>query len=244
MFDVFFICFSFLFYLLLHCFVIWIILQWRVLISFFCDRNPPGPWFNTKMLFYQYRKSHCGDKMVVRSSYLHNGISYTGKMSSLYWIRAQGSMDSPYKEPVKWKAFPCHDMFCRYMNTLPMTLHQWCVPFTVHMDNCDKQTVIANTAKSIESEYIDYRLYLNTLRTKQNGWHFVENIDGLVQDCSISIALAMEILQSWTKPSVFKFIFWNGNHFILSKTSLNFGHRGPNDIKSSLASWPLKSLVT
>ena len=26
---------------------------------------------------YQYRKSHCGDKTVVRSSYLHNGISYT-----------------------------------------------------------------------------------------------------------------------------------------------------------------------
>ena len=40
------------------------------------------------MSSYQYRKSHCGDKTVVRSSYLHNGISYTGKMSSLYWIRA------------------------------------------------------------------------------------------------------------------------------------------------------------
>ena len=39
------------------------------------------------MISYQYRKSHCGDKTVVRSSYLHNGISYTGKMTSLYWIR-------------------------------------------------------------------------------------------------------------------------------------------------------------
>ena len=47
-----------------------------------------GPWFNIKMSSYQYRKSHCGDKTVVRSSYLHNGISYTGKMASLYWIRA------------------------------------------------------------------------------------------------------------------------------------------------------------
>ena len=37
---------------------------------------------------YQYRKSHCGDKTVVRSSYLHNGISYAGKITSLYWIRA------------------------------------------------------------------------------------------------------------------------------------------------------------
>ena len=48
----------------------------------------PGPRFNMKMSSYQYRKSHCGDKTVVRSSYLHNGISYTVKMSSLYWIRA------------------------------------------------------------------------------------------------------------------------------------------------------------
>ena len=47
-----------------------------------------GPWFNIKISSYQYRKSHCGDKTVVRSSYLHNGISYTGKMSSLYWIGA------------------------------------------------------------------------------------------------------------------------------------------------------------
>ena len=49
----------------------------------------PGPWFNIKMPSYQYRKSHCGDKTVVRSSYLHNGISYTGKTASLYWIGAQ-----------------------------------------------------------------------------------------------------------------------------------------------------------
>ena len=28
-------------------------------------------------------------KPPILSSYLHNGISYTGKMTSLYWIRAQ-----------------------------------------------------------------------------------------------------------------------------------------------------------
>ena len=38
---------------------------------------------------YQYKKSHYGDKIVIRSSYFHNGISYTGKISSLYWIRVQ-----------------------------------------------------------------------------------------------------------------------------------------------------------
>ena len=48
----------------------------------------PGPQFNIKMSSYRYRKSHCGDKTVVRSSYLYNEISYTGKMTSFYWIRA------------------------------------------------------------------------------------------------------------------------------------------------------------
>ena len=50
----------------------------------------PGVWFSIKMSSNQYRKSHCGDKTILRPSYLHNGISYTGKMTSLYWIRALG----------------------------------------------------------------------------------------------------------------------------------------------------------
>ena len=49
----------------------------------------PGSWFNIKMPSYQYRKYHCGDKTILRPSYLHNEISYTGKTASLYWVRAQ-----------------------------------------------------------------------------------------------------------------------------------------------------------
>ena len=41
--------------------------------------------------------------------------------------------------------------------------------------------------------------------SKWNGDH----IDGLVQDCRISSALAMEILQSCTKPSTCQLYFWN-----------------------------------
>ena len=41
---------------------------------------------------YQYRKSHCRDKTILRPSYLHNGISYTGETASLYWIGAQVSI--------------------------------------------------------------------------------------------------------------------------------------------------------
>ena len=48
----------------------------------------PGGWINIKMPSYQYTKSHCGDKTILRPSYLHDGISYTVKMASLFWIGA------------------------------------------------------------------------------------------------------------------------------------------------------------
>ena len=47
------------------------------------------------MSLCQYRKSHCGDKTVVRSSYLNNGNSYFGKMTSLYWINPHDSTRLP-----------------------------------------------------------------------------------------------------------------------------------------------------
>ena len=55
-----------------------------------CELDHLAVWAqcNIKISSYQYRKSHCGDKTVVRSSYLHNGITYADRMSSLYWIRA------------------------------------------------------------------------------------------------------------------------------------------------------------
>ena len=48
----------------------------------------PGGWFNIKTPSDQYRKFYGGDKTILRPSFLHNGISYAGKMTSLYWIRA------------------------------------------------------------------------------------------------------------------------------------------------------------
>ena len=34
------------------------------------------------------KEIHCRDKTILRPSYLHSGIAYTGKMSSLHWIKA------------------------------------------------------------------------------------------------------------------------------------------------------------
>ena len=69
--------------------------------------NPgPGGWFSIKMTSYQYRKSHYGDKTILRSSYLHNGISYTGKTTSLYWIQALISALYPCHCPLPSHAMP------------------------------------------------------------------------------------------------------------------------------------------
>ena len=64
----------------------------------------PGPWFNIKISSYQYRKFHCGDKTVERSSYLQNGISYTGKMISFVLNRPPG-ICSWYKTKLSIYAF-------------------------------------------------------------------------------------------------------------------------------------------
>ena len=60
----------------------------------------PGGWFNIKMPSYQYRKYYCGDKTILRLSYLHNGISYTGKMTSLHWIRALESLSQHWLQVI------------------------------------------------------------------------------------------------------------------------------------------------
>ena len=66
------------------------------------------------MSSYQYRKSQCGDKTILRPSYLHNGISYTGKTTSLYWIGAlciyQSFLRPPWLRIMVWVLFfhPMH----------------------------------------------------------------------------------------------------------------------------------------
>ena len=46
----------------------------------------PGPWISINMSSYPYRECHSKDHLVVTSSYIQNGISYTYRVVSLYWI--------------------------------------------------------------------------------------------------------------------------------------------------------------
>ena len=40
--------------------------------------------YQYKITYYPYREYHCGDKTILRQSYLNNGISNSGKMAALY----------------------------------------------------------------------------------------------------------------------------------------------------------------
>ena len=80
------------------------------------------------MSSYQYRKSHCGDKTVVRSSYLHNGISYTGKMSSLYWIGALLRIMYMYafvKLKSEWLKFRFPETYIRIRAMYNVIVYMW-----------------------------------------------------------------------------------------------------------------------
>ena len=62
-------------------------LCWRPIILLIIQRL--GHQFNVKTMSYQYRKSHCGDKILQKMVSFPNRISYTGKTSSLYWFRTR-----------------------------------------------------------------------------------------------------------------------------------------------------------
>ena len=110
-----------------------------------------GHWFNIKMLSYRFRKSHCGDKTVTRSSYLHNGISYTGKMASLYWIRAQVDI-----EP----------------QNILTTTHGVVCDFSIPMfNNLYTSSLKIKHSRSIEQKIIDeMRWFLSQINRKKCSW--------------------------------------------------------------------------
>ena len=60
-----------------------------------------GPQFNVKLIFYQYMKSHCGDKTVVRSSNLPNGIPLLVRW---HFSIESGPCLSPHHTGGNWQA--------------------------------------------------------------------------------------------------------------------------------------------
>ena len=146
------------------------------------------------MLFYQYRKSHCGDETVVRSSSLPNGISYTGKMvASLYWISPRWSTPSPRREPVNtamaFMRFRCHgDLQLQPKRVWMCSLNN--VPhYVCRLAICMRTGQHVKTASSIATNRIWFYIircqnYLSSIFPQQNT----------------------ELQQSWKMT---EFRFWN-----------------------------------
>ena len=79
----------------------------------------PGPWFKIKMLSEQYRKSHYGEKMVVRSSCLVRlGVCNQHQVSDMDWFQTRhettfgwhhkGPVMSQWTNLIKWPIYPKH----------------------------------------------------------------------------------------------------------------------------------------
>ena len=112
-----------------------------------------GPWFNIKMSSYQYRKSHCRDKTVVRLSYLYNGISYTGKMSSLYWIRAQKcSGKYEQKTIIKIRNLDMYSLFCISWYVVPSVICNNCtLVYFLNVLAWEKKNIKKNYQTSLQT---------------------------------------------------------------------------------------------
>ena len=142
------------------------------------------------MTSYQYRKSHCGDKTILRPSYLHNGISYTGKTTSLYWIGAQVIIVS-----VNGLLFVgCQAITCTNADLLSI----W--PLGVYL---------SETLIKIQKPFFK-KMNLTASPIKDRS--FCQGLKGLIVNlvtyrwlrahCSSSIASAMELPQSCAKQSL------------------------------------------
>ena len=82
-------------------------------------------WIIDRLVTYISKKFHCGDKTILRPSYLHNGISYTGKTTSLYWIMALSLLKlSSYIDPLLscWQAVLNQEQYPRIPVRHPVSI--------------------------------------------------------------------------------------------------------------------------
>ena len=106
------------------------------------------------------------------------------------WGTHRGPVNSPHKGPVTRKMFPFDDVIMEQFNL--RTLNR-------NVDQDDwPNTSLATKAAACQATNVWQACHFQWMQYPI-VWRF---IDGLVQDCSISAANALEILQSCTEPSI------------------------------------------
>ena len=201
-----------LFVVFCHCHsVIWKVSRWL----------SSGPWFNIRMSSYQYKKSHCGDKTILRPSYLHNGISYTGKMTSLYWIGAQIA-----------RRFWCTERersVCCWHGSLWAVMKNWSIwqplqfSISTQKNYLDclfiKQVISSAFACAGMWAWLHGVCYVDFMRSEQNGRHFADEI--------FKCILLLELFLFWFKwKCSLSLCLWKWNkNWWLNQVSQQMDHK-------------------
>ena len=141
----------------------------------------PGPQFNIKKTSYQYRKSHCGDKTILRPSYLHNGISYTGKITSLYWIRAQISVPHPHLPPSP----------CDWANAMSHSVSPLQHIIQYNYEGCLQLNLIQNSTELEFAEKISLTIMVEKNKTKKTAWIMSSHV--VFHLCKSTLAIACKL---------------------------------------------------
>ena len=190
------------------------------------------------MSSYQYRKSHCRDKTILRPSYLYNGVSYTDKMTSLYWIRAQLThcgLRWSYESTALDIAI-CNQRYV--VQYSPRIVHIVCVLLYF--------IVVRNRHILPKSFGVTFLVPVKQAwKIWVNGWHEFTNsknrwynhnkpTKGKAKPCAY--LLMRYAIHLWGQDKmatitqtmyVFKRIFWNEYYFIFIWISLKYVPRGP-----------------
>ena len=152
-------------------------------------------WFIIKMSSYRYRKSHSCDKRILRPSYLHHGISYTGKMASLYWIRAQLPMVCPLSQAIVPSGAPCSSITMMTSSNRNIS-----ALLTICAGNSPVPGEFPAQRPVTRSFDVFFDLRLNKPLSKQSwGWWFETPSRPLLHHCN---ALDLCISSSFLPPSV------------------------------------------
>ena len=96
----------------------------------------PGPWFSIKMSSYQYRKSHCGDKTILRPSYLLYGISYILERCNLFNELGPVPYVHVCNTIYQWLSARLQYLHCQCTgDTAPEILQSWTKPSICNLPN-------------------------------------------------------------------------------------------------------------
>ena len=164
--------------------------------------------------------------LTIVDSTVYHGADQSKHQSSaslaFVWGIHRGPVNSPHKWPVTRKMFPFDDVIMYTEQAVGHTVDILAISDALMLmwrNNmcaklCKTTIVVAAflpgscqlTTDNFSIECCISRFF-NSGESFAQAWSVpscTESIDGLVQDCSIPIANALEILQSCTKPSIFE----------------------------------------